>query len=139
MKWQHYNEIKSSMRYIESLLRDIEKSLNSDEKSIYEPVRVDLTKKEIAQVKKELKKLFADLEEAKKSFGLEVEPINASKIIEVNTGFVWKTIEDTWSHKIEKTSGKISSDEKKKQIDALLDKILKSSNRIREAVKLGKF
>jgi len=136
MQWQHYNNLKSNITYIEELLREIESSLNKKEKSIYKAIEVDLTKKQINSIKNCLKKIYSDLKKAKSNFNLEVKPIKSSKIIDANTRFIWITVEDTWPSKMEKACGKITSVEKKKQIDDLLKKILKSTNKIRKIAKL---
>ena len=135
MEWQHYSSIKSTMWYIEELLRGIEASLDKRENNVYHPIEIDLTKEQINQIKKQVKEIYAILEEAKRIFGLEVEPLKLSRIIDTSTGFIWKTIEDSWSSRMEKTSGKISSVDKKKQIDELLSKIMQLTNKIRETAK----
>lgn len=127
------------MWYIEKLLYEVELSLDESEKNMYEPIEIDLTNEQINMIKKQLKKLYADLDKVKKFFGLEFEPIKLSRIIDTNTGFIWETIEDTWPSKMEKTSGKINSDDKKKQIDEMLTRILKLTNKIREAAKYETF
>ena len=133
MQWQHYSSIKSTMWYIEKLLHEIELSLEDKEDLVYHPVKIDLSREQINQIKKQLKELYSLLKKAKMDFNLNVEPIKLSRIIDTNTGFIWKTIEDSWSSEIEKKSGKINSEDKKKQIDELLNRILKSTNKIREA------
>jgi hypothetical protein len=124
------------MWYIEGLLRETELCLNEKEKKIYRPVEIDLTKEQVNLIKGRLKKLYAVLEEAKSNFSLEVEPMKVSRIIDVNTSFIWKTIEDAWSSEMERKSGKIASAEKKKQIDNLLKKVLEFTNKIREIAKI---
>ena len=123
------------MWYIEELLRGIEASLDKRENNVYHSIEIDLTKEQINQIKKQLKEIYAILKEAKRIFGLEVESLKLSRIIDTSTGFIWKTIEDSWSSRMEKTSGKISSVDKKKQIDELLSKILQLTNKIRETAK----
>jgi hypothetical protein len=135
MKWQHYNNIKSAMWYIEKLLTEIDTSLDKKEDDIYNSIEIDLTKKQVNQIKKQLKKLYAILEETKKIFDLEVKPLKLSRLIDANTIFIWKTIEDSWSSEMEKSHGKISSVDKKKQIDKLLSKIMQLTNKIRETAK----
>jgi len=125
------------MWYIEELLLRIEASLDKRENNVYHPIEIDLTKEQINQIKKQVKEIYAILEEAKRIFGLEVEPLKLSSIIDTSTGFIWKTIEDSWSSKMEKKSGKISSVEKKKQIDELLSKIMQLTNKIRGTAKYG--
>jgi len=121
------------MWYIEKLLHEIELSLEDKEDLVYHPVKIDLSREQINQIKKQLKELYSLLKKAKMDFNLNVEPIKLSRIIDTNTRFIWKTIEDSWSSEIEKKSGKINSEDKKKQIDELLNRILKSTNKIREA------
>ena len=135
MQWQHYNKFISSMWYIEKLLREIDTTLDEREKNIYKPVRMDLTKRQVALIKKQLKKLYSELEEVTRIFGIKPESISASRIIDANTGFIWETIEDTWSSRIEKTSGKIKSDDEKNKIDESLARILESTNMIRKITK----
>jgi|GEM_PF-3662240 len=135
MQWQHYNSIKSAMWYIERLLHEIEVSLEDKENKAYKVVENDLTQRQINEIKKQLKALYSILKKAKNDFGLAVEPIKVSRIIDANTGFIWKTIEDSWSSEIEKKSGKIRSNDKKQQLDSLLSKILDSTNNIREIAK----
>jgi hypothetical protein len=137
MQWQHYNSIKSAMWYIESLLHEIEVSLENKE-TAYQVMEIDLTKEQISQIKKQLNVLYSNLKKVKKDFGLSVEPIKLSRIIDTNTGFIWQTIEDSWSSEIEKTSGKISSIDKKKQLDESLRKIWELTNNIREIAKHGR-
>lgn len=133
MQWQHYNSIKSTMRYIEGLLHEIDASLTNKESLVYLPVEIDLSKEQINQIKKQLKELYSLLKKAKTDFDLNTQPIKLSRIIDTNTVFIWKTIEDSWSSEMEEKSGKMSSDDKKKQIDELLNKILKFTNKIRES------
>lgn len=134
MEWQHYNNIKSTMWYIEKLLHEIETSLEEKELT-YNKIEIDLTKEQIKQVKKQLKEIYQILKKAKKDFNLEPEPLKLSRIIDTNTAFIWKTIEDSWSFKIEKKAGNISSDEKKKNIDELLKKIMNLTINIRNISK----
>ena len=123
------------MWYIERLLHEIEVSLEDKENKAYKVVENDLTQRQINEIKKQLKALYSILKKAKNDFGLAVEPIKVSRIIDANTGFIWKTIEDSWSSEIEKKSGKIRSNDKKQQLDSLLSKILDSTNNIREIAK----
>ena len=135
MQGQHYNSIKSTMWYIERLLHEIELYLEDKENKAYKVVEIDLTKKQINEIKKQLKELYIILRKVKNDFDLNVEPIKLSRIINTNTGFIWKTIEDSWSSEMEKKSGKISSNNKKKHLDSLLSKILELTNTIREIAK----
>ena len=138
MQWQHYNSIKSTMWYIEKLLNEIEVSLEDKENKAYRVVEIDLTKKQINEIKKRLNELYSLLKKVKDDFSLDVESIKLSKIIDTNTGFIWETIEDSWSFEMEKKSGRISSDDKKKQLDNLLSKILELTNNIRGITKYEK-
>ncbi|MBN1275262.1 hypothetical protein JXA12_03140 [Candidatus Woesearchaeota archaeon] len=130
MQWQHYSSVKSAMWYIEGLLHEIELSLREGNLS-YHAVEIDLTKKQINDIMKQVKALYSILKKAKKDFNLNSEPVKLSRIIDVNTGYIWKTVEDSWSSEIEKKSGKISSAEQKKQLDILLSNILELTNKIR--------
>ena len=126
------------MRYIEKLLYEIELSLKDKENKAYEVVEIDLSKKQINEIKKQLKELYSLLKKVKNDFDLNVEPIKLSRIIDTNTGFIWKTIEDSWSSEIEKKSGKISSNDKKKHFDNLLSKISELTNNMRGIAKYEK-
>jgi len=126
------------MWYIEKLLHEIELSLEDKENKAYEVVEIDLTKKQINEIKKQLKKLYSILRKVKNDFSLNVEPIKLSRVIDTNTGFIWKTIEESWSSEMEKKSGKISSNDKKKHNDSSLSKILELTNNIREIAKYEK-
>ncbi len=119
------------MAYIEKLLQEIELSLE-DKQLAYSAIEIDLTKEQIEDVKKQLKKLRALLIEAKDDFDLVAEPVKLSRIIDTNTGFVWKTIEEAKSSEVEKRFGQISSDDKKKNIDELLTKIFEETKKIRK-------
>ena len=138
MQWQHYNSIKSTMWYIEKLLHEIESSLEDKENKFYELVEIDLTKKQINEIQKQLKDLYSILKKAKNDFDLSVEPIKLSRIIDINTGFIWKTIEDSFSLEMEKKSGKIRSNDKKKYLDNLLSEIMGLTNKIRGIAKYEK-
>ena len=121
------------MWYIEKLVREIEFSL-SGSNSIYEAIEVDLSPAEIASIRKEIEAIRTTLGDAKKSFGLKVSPVRASRIIEVDAGFIWETVEDTHSSRLEKGSGKIDSPDEKKRIDEFLHRIMSRTNRIRKIV-----
>jgi len=126
------------MEYIEKLLHEIELSLEDKENKVYEIVEIDLTKRQINEIKKQLKELYSLLRKARNDFGLNVEPIKLSRIIDTNTGFIWQTIEDSWSFEMEKKSGRISSNDKKKHFDSLLSKILELTNNIKGIAKYEK-
>jgi len=122
------------MWYIEKLLRDIESSLNENE-NIYTEIEIDLTKEQIKSIKEQIEDMYMCLTEVKSSFDIETKPSKLSRIIEVNTDFIWETIEETWSSKMEKTSGKIGSLDKKRLIDENLNKILGMTNKIKKLLK----
>ena len=134
MEWQHYNVLRSNMWYVEELLHEMESSLNSlnKNKGVYKHVEIDLTKKQILLITEQIEMLLEILEKIQKTFNLENEATNASKIIQINTLDILNTISETWSSYMEKTSGKIDSVEEKKQIDGYLNQILQHTNRIKE-------
>lgn len=134
MNWQHYNKLASAMAYIEKLVLEIESSLDG-RKRIYEEIDLDLTPEQVDAVRKEVEEILEYLDEVKKSFNLEVSPLKASRVIETNASFIWETIENTYSSKIEKSSGKIDSAEEKKRMDEFLDKILSRANKIRRIIR----
>ncbi len=134
MKRQHINKLISALWYIEKLAREIEDVLNN-KSFIFAPIELDLSSAEIAQLKTEISELYSVLEQTKELFGLQPEPIKASRIIDTNVAFIWETIEDTWSHSIEKTFGLINSLDKKDLVDAQLNKILEISDNIKSRVK----
>ena len=133
MEWQHYNKLESVLWFVEKLAREIEELLDRKE-SIYASVAMDLDETQANTVRQHLKGIFASLEEAKRTFGLKSKQVELSRVIEANTSFIWESIEDSWSSKMEKKSGKISPESKKKEIDRALRKILDLSNKIREEV-----
>ena len=122
------------MWYVEELLHEMESSLNSlnKNKAVYKHVEIDLTKKQILLITEQIEMLLEILEKIQKTFNLENEATNASKIIQINTYDILNTINETWSSYMEKTSGKIDSVEEKKQIDGYLNQILQHTNRIKE-------
>jgi len=122
------------MWYVEELLHEMESSLNSlnKNKGVYKHVEIDLTKKQILLITEQIEMLLEILEKIQKTFNLENEATNASKIIQINTYDILNTIDETWSSYMEKTSGKIDSVEEKKQIDGYLNQILQHTNRIKE-------
>jgi len=122
------------MWYVEELLHEMESSLNSlnKNKAVYKHVEIDLTKKQILLITEQIEMLLEILEKIQKTFNLENEATNASKIIQINTYDILNTIDETWSSYMEKTSGKIDSVEEKKQIDGYLNEILQHTNRIKE-------
>ena len=134
MEWQHYNVLRANMWYVEELLNEMKSSLNSlnNKKGVYKHVEIDLTKKQILLITEQIEMLLEILEKIQKTFNLENEATNASKIIQINTYDILNTIDETWSSYMEKTSGKIDSVEEKKQIDGYLNQILQHTNRIKE-------
>jgi len=135
MQWQHYNSIKSTMWYIEKLLHEIDLSLEDKENNAYNIVEIDFNKRQINEIKKQLNELYSILRKVKNDFDLNVEPIKLSRIIDTNIGFIWQTIEDSWSSEMEKKSGKISSNDNKKHLDSLLSKILELTNNLKGIAK----
>ena len=131
MEWQHYNMLRAHLWHIEKLLQEMESSLYKKE-GIYEHVEMDLTKEQIRLITENLALLYEILEKIQKDFNLENDPIDASKIMYMNTLFILQTINETWSSYIEKCCGKIDSIEEKKQIDEYLDEIVRYTKRIKE-------
>ena len=134
MKWQHYNRLRCNVWYIETLLREMESTFYKKE-GIYKHVEIDLSKEQIQSINEQLKRLYSILEEIQKTFHLENEPINASRVVYINALDILETIEETWSSYMEKTSGKIDSIEEKKQIDEYLNRIITYTKHIKEIVK----
>ncbi|NIA04241.1 MAG: hypothetical protein GWP09_02720 [Nitrospiraceae bacterium] len=120
MDWKHYNNLRSSFKYIENLLIDTDVTLSVKNKAVFQPVKLDLSEKQVYTIKKDINKFFEVMKKAKHSFNIESTPISASRILKVNLSFIWKTIEDSWSSKIEKTTGSFKSDEEKEKLDAVL-------------------
>jgi len=121
------------MAYIEGLLKEIKESISSKE-DIYTSVQNDLTREQTLQVEDELKKMKSLLKQAKEGFRLEHNKIELSKIIAVNCSFIWGTIEDLWSNKMEKSSGKIRSNEKKEKLDTILKQLSEHNTRIQKLI-----
>jgi len=122
------------MSYIEGLIGELEEGV-SGKAGIYKSVQNDLTKEQILQVEDELKEMKALLKQAKEEFKLEDKKMGLSKIMAVNCSFIWATIEDLWSSKIEKSSGKIHSKEKKDKLDAILKQLYEHNTRIQKVIK----
>jgi|SRR3989338_1628692 len=133
MEWQHYTRIKSSMSYIEELLKDMEESV-SGKRKIYKSVYNDLSKEQLIHIKKKLRNIKNLLAHAKKDFNLEHNRFTLSHIINVDCNYIWETIEELWSYKLEKSSGKINSKEKKEKLDAILKELLNYSTQIKNLV-----
>ena len=133
MEWQHLNRIKASMSYIEGLLKDMESGM-SGKREIYKSVRNDLTQEQLAEVRDEIRQIRSLLKRAKEEFNLEHNEFALSRIISSDCSFIWETIEDLWSHKMEKSSGKISSKEEKEKLDALLKQIHERNDMIQRII-----
>lgn len=133
MEWQHYNRIKASMAYIEELLEEINDSI-SGEKELYKTIHNDLTTEQLVLVKGELKKIKILLKKAKKEFNLEHTEFALSHIINVNCSFIWETIHDLWPHNLEKSSGKIKSQQKKEKLDAVLKQLYEHTTQLKNIV-----
>lgn len=129
MESQHYNKLESALWFVEKLVREIEGSMERKD-GIYASFEIDLDEERIKAVRKLLKDIYAGLEEAKRTFGLESKQVKLSRLIETNTSFIWETIEKTWSSRMEKTSGKSISESDKQEIDKALRKILDLSNKL---------
>ena len=134
MEWQHYNRIKATMAYIEGLIKEIEEDI-SGKSEIYKSIRNDLTQEQLKEVKEELKQIKTQLEKAKKEFNLDNTSFALSHIINVNCSFIWESIDDLWSHKLEKSSGKINSQQKKEKLDAILKKLYEHTTQLKIIVK----
>ena len=133
MEWQHYNRIKASMSFIEELLKSMEEGM-SGKGEIYKSVRNDLTQEQLVKVKNEIKQIKRLLKQIKEEFGLKHSEYTLSRIIQADCSFIWETIEDLWSHKLEKSSGKISSKKKKERLDNILKQIHESNDRIQRVI-----
>jgi len=133
MQWQHYNRIKASMDYIERLLRDVEKSIDS-EYFIYKKVKNDLNDEQRRKIKNRISEIYIILEDAKEYFNLEPNSPLLSKIIYVDCGLIWEALEDTWSFKMEKSSGAIRSRKQKERLDDFINKILKHTKDIERII-----
>jgi len=121
------------MSYIEGLLKDIEDGM-SGKSDIYKSVRNDLTQGQLAKVREEIRQIKSLLKQAKEEFNLEHNEFALSRIISSDCSFIWETVEDMWSHKMEKSSGKISSKEEKEKLDALLKQIYERNDRIQRII-----
>jgi gas vesicle protein len=133
MEWQHYNRIKASMSFIEELLKSMEEGM-SGKGEIYKSVRNDLNQEQLTRIKDEIKQIKNLLKQTKEEFNLERTEFTLSRIIQADCSFIWETIEDLWSHKIEKSSGKISSKEKKDKLDAIIRQIYERNSRIQNLI-----
>ena len=121
------------MGYIEGLIKDVEDGV-SGKSEIYRSIKNDLTQEQLRKVKEELKQIKRLLKKAKKEFNLERDEFALSHIINVNCGFIWETIEDLWSHKLEKSSGKINSQQKKEKLDAVLKELYEHTTQLENIV-----
>jgi len=93
-----------------------------------------LSKEQLIHIKKKLRKIKNLLAHAKKDFNLEHNRFTLSHIINVDCNYIWETIEELWSYKLEKSSGKINSKEKKEKLDAILKELLNYSTQIKNLV-----
>jgi len=133
MEWRHYNRIKASMRYIEELITDVEEGISGKSK-IYKSIKPDLTNEQLKKVKDELKQIKKLLKKTKKEFNLEHNEFALSRIIDVDCNYIWETIDDLWSHKMEKSSGKINSQQKKEKLDAILKDLYEHTTQLKSIV-----
>jgi len=133
MEWQHYTRIKVSMSHIEGLLKDMEDCMYG-KRQIYSSILNDLTKEELAKVKDEIRQIKSLLKQTKKEFDLKHDELTLSQMIRADCSSIWETIEDLWSHKVEKSYGKISSKEKKEKLDAILKQIHEHNERIQRII-----
>ena len=134
MEWQHNNSIRASMSFIEDLLQGIDEII-SGKAGIYHSTHTDLTQEQILLVEDELKQMKSLLKRAKEELNLRQNKIELSKVIAVNCSFIWETIEDSWSDKLEKSYGKIRSKEKKERIDAILRQLSEHNTRIQNLIR----
>ncbi|MEM4259915.1 MAG: hypothetical protein QXG00_01635 [Candidatus Woesearchaeota archaeon] len=131
---QQLNKLKSSMEYIESLIIYIEDVI-SGKKKTYEKIHNDLTQEQTLAIKNEIKNIRALLKKTKKDFDLEHQEFSLSHVINVKCNFIWETIEDLRSQTFEKSSGKITSQQKKEEIDSIVKQLFESTMRIKGLVK----
>jgi len=120
MEWHQASRIKASMAYIEELLQELEDSLDG-KKSIYRNIKNDLDKSQAEKARRIIRELREEVKVAKSRFRLKEDVFDLSHIMEVDSNFIWETIDDIWSKKLEKSSGKIDPAEKE-----MLDRILLS-------------
>ncbi|KYC44934.1 MAG: hypothetical protein APG10_01280 [Candidatus Methanofastidiosum methylothiophilum] len=130
IEWRHFNTINSSFAYIEGLLINMENDI-SGKKQIYTLIHNNLKDEQIQLIKHEIKKIRTLLKKAKKEFDLEPKKFSLSHTIDVNCNFLWSTIDDIWSYKLEKSSGKISSQKNKESLDEILDNLCEYTNQIK--------
>jgi len=122
------------MSFIEELLGEIKESI-SGKAGIYKSAHNDLSKEQILLVEDELKQMKSLLKQAKEELDLKQNKIELSKFIAVNCSFIWETIEDSWSDKLEKSYGKIRSKEKKERLDAILRQLFEHNTRIQNLIR----
>ena len=121
------------MAYIEELIKGIEDDI-SGKSQIYKSIKNDLTQEQIIKVNEKLKQIKISIKKAKREFDLEPDEFALSHIINVNCSFIWTTIEDLWSHKLEKSSGKINSQQKKENLDDILKQLYKHTIQLKNIV-----
>ena len=122
MEWHQYSSIRATMNYIEKLLREIELAIEQPD-NIYSLIENDLSKKQVEAIREEVNQMFIILEDAMNSFPMEKSSLTLSKIVDVNSLFILKTIEDSWSSKLEKKSGKTNMESEKEKLDRILKKL----------------
>ena len=122
------------MSFIEELLGEIKESI-SGKAGIYNSAHNDLSQEQILLVEDELKQMKSLLKQAKEELDLKQNKIELSKFIAVNCSFIWETIEDSWSDKLEKSYGKIRSKEKKERLDAILRQLFEHNTRIQNLIR----
>lgn len=134
MEWRHNNSIRASMSFIEDLLQGIDEII-SGKAGIYKSTHTDLTQEQILLVEDELKQMKSLLKRAKEELNLKQNKIELSKFIAINCSFIWETIEDSGSDKLEKSYGKIRSKEKKERLDAILRQLSEHNTRIQNLIR----
>ena len=134
MEWQHYNRVKASMAYIERLIQETEEDI-SGKSRIYRYIKNDMNQAQIKKVKNEINQIKKLLKKVKKEFVLEPMQFPLSRIINATSSFIWETIEDLWSNKIEKSSGKINSQQEKEKLDAILKQLYEHNAQLGNIVK----
>ena len=122
------------MDFIEGLILSIEKDI-SGKREIYNSISNDLNEKQIASLKEELKQIKELLEKAKYDFRLEENKFPLSRLITVRCTSIWEALEDLYSKRLEKSSGKISSQEKKEKLDNTVRELYKHTSKIMSLVK----
>ena len=133
MESYHYRKIKSGLAYVERLLLDMEDAL-AGKQHTFSRTRNNLTDEQALAAKAEIKKLHALLKKAKETFNLEHDEYALSHVIDVDSSYIWETLEDLWSHKVEKSSGKIHSLEQKEQLDKIIRQLYERTTELQNIV-----